>query len=69
LGVEGLNTRRNRDSEFGILEHLRYILERYFRFYNQERIHSRIGSPERFLRKYQNEEERLVNTLNILSSF
>lgn len=48
--------------EFESLEHLRDILDRYFRFYNEERIHSGIGyrSPERFLREYLNEEEKLA---------
>jgi transposase InsO family protein len=47
--------------EFESLEHLRGVLDRYFRFYNEERIHSGIGykSPERFLREYQDEEEKL----------
>lgn len=48
--------------EFEGLEHLRELLDRYFRFYNEERIHSGIGykSPERFLREYQNGEEKLA---------
>lgn len=48
--------------EFESLEHLRCILDRYFRFYNGERIHSGIGykSPDRFLREYQNGEEKLA---------
>jgi transposase InsO family protein len=48
--------------EFESLKHLREILDRYFRFYNEERIHSGIGyrSPERFLREYKNEEEKLA---------
>jgi transposase InsO family protein len=48
--------------EFESLEHLRNILDRYFRFYNEQRIHSGIGykSPERFLRDYQNGEEKLA---------
>jgi len=48
--------------EFQRLDHLRDILEKYFRFYNEERIHSGIGyrSPERFLREYQNGKENLA---------
>ncbi|MGH7902429.1 MAG: IS3 family transposase [Thermodesulfobacteriota bacterium] len=48
--------------EFQSLDHLRDILEKYFRFYNEERIHSGIGyrSPERFLREYQNGKENLA---------
>ena len=48
--------------EFQSLDHLRDILEKYFRFYNEERIHSGIGyrSPERFLREYQNGKENLT---------
>lgn len=48
--------------EFESLEHLRDILDRYFRFYNEERIHSgiRYRSPDRFLREYQNGEEKLA---------
>jgi transposase InsO family protein len=45
--------------EFESLDHLRDILERYFRFYNEEIIHSGIEyrSPERFIREYQNGKE------------
>lgn len=48
--------------EFESLEHLRDILDRYFRFYNEQRIHSGVGykSPERFLREYQNGKENLA---------
>lgn len=48
--------------EFESLEHLRDILDRYFQFYNEERIHSGIGyrSPERFLREYHNGKEKLA---------
>jgi transposase InsO family protein len=48
--------------EFESLDHLRDILEKYFRFYNEERIHSGIEyrSPERFLREYQNGKEKLT---------
>jgi transposase InsO family protein len=48
--------------EFQRLDHLRDILEKYFQFYNEERIHSGIGyrSPERFLREYQNGKENLA---------
>ncbi len=49
--------------EFDRLDHLRDILEKYFRFYNEERIHSGIGfrSPERFLREYQDGKENNSN--------
>jgi len=48
--------------EFDSLSHLEDTLERYFKFYNEQRIHSGIGyrSPERFLREYQNGEENLA---------
>ena len=48
--------------EFESIKDLEDMLERYFKFYNEERIHSGIGfrSPERFLREYQNEEEKLT---------
>lgn len=48
--------------EFESLDHLRGILDKYFRFYNEERNHSGIEyrSPERFLREYQNGKENLA---------
>jgi transposase InsO family protein len=48
--------------EFESLDHLGDILDKYFRFYNEDRIHSGIGyrSPERFLREYQNGKENLA---------
>ncbi len=44
--------------EFETFEELEATLERYFRFYNSERIHSSLGymSPDAFLRKYFEQE-------------
>lgn len=48
--------------EFESIKDLEDVLERYFKFYNEERIHSGIGfrSPERFLWEYENEREKVV---------
>ena len=48
--------------EFESIKDLEDVLERYFKFYNEERIHSGIGFrfPERFLGEYQNEKEKLA---------
>jgi transposase InsO family protein len=60
--------------EFETFEELEKTLDRYFKFYNEERIHSSIGykSPERFLQElkekevFEGSEEKLLKGSDLL---